>query len=63
MNENYLKVIELLGEAIINKDLKISVLEYENKKLEQKIKSIEEYVDYYANDCECVNRKIKEEIC
>ncbi len=56
MNENYLKVIELLGEAIINKDLKISVLEYENKKLEQKIKSIEEFADYYGNDCECVNK-------
>ncbi len=57
MSENYLKVIELLGEAIINKDLKISVLEYENKKLEQKIKSIEEYVDYYGKSCECVNKK------
>ena len=55
MNENYLKVIELLGEAIINKDLKISVLEYENKKLEQTIKSIEEYANYYENSCECVN--------
>lgn len=54
MSENYLKVIELLGEAIINKDLKISVLEYENKKLEQTIKSMEEY---YKSLCECVNNK------
>ena len=52
MTENYLKVIEVLGEAIINNELKLSVLEYENKSLKEKIKSIEEYCDFYNNKCE-----------
>ena len=52
MNKGYLSVIETLGNAIISKDLEISVLQYENEKLENKIKSIEEY---YKNLCESVN--------
>ena len=52
MTENYLKVIEVLGEAIINNELKLSVLEYENKSLKEKIKSIKEYCDFYNNKCE-----------
>lgn len=52
MTENYLKVIEVLGAAIINNELKLSVLEYENKGLKEKIKSIEEYCDFYNNKCE-----------
>lgn len=57
MNKGYLSVIETLGNAIISKDLEISVLQYENEKLENKIKSIEEYCNYYKNNCECVNKK------
>ncbi len=56
MSENYLKVIELLGNAIINNELKISVLEYENKNLKEKIASIEEYINYYEKDCEVMNK-------
>ena len=52
MNKGYLAVIETLGNAIISKDLEISVLQYENEKLENKIKSIE---NYYQNLCEKVN--------
>lgn len=52
MNKGYLSVIETLGNAIISKDLEISVLQYENEKLSNKIKSIE---DYYQNLCESVN--------
>ena len=55
MNEKYYKVIEALGEIIISKDLDISVLKYENENLKEKIKSIEEYIDYYSNNCEKVN--------
>ena len=54
MNKGYLSVIETLGNAIISKDLEISVLQYENEKLQNKIKSIE---DYYKNLCESVNKE------
>jgi hypothetical protein len=54
MNKGYLSVIETLGNAIISKDLEISLLKYENEKLSNKIKSIE---DYYQNLCESVNNK------
>lgn len=56
MTNSYLKVIEVLGEAIINKDLSISVLEYENKSLKEKIKTIEEYLEFYDKSCEDVNK-------
>ena len=56
MNKGYLSVIETLGNAIISKDLEISVLKYENEKLENKIKSIEEYCNFYSDDCEIVNK-------
>lgn len=52
MNEKYLKVIETLGNAIISKDIDIDLLKYENKKLKEKIKSIEEYCEFYNNKCE-----------
>lgn len=55
MTENYLKVIEVLGEAIINKELKMSVLEYEINNLKGKIKAIEDYCDFYDKDCEEVS--------
>ena len=42
MPENYLKIIEVLGSAIISKDLEISVLKYENENLKEKIKIMEE---------------------
>lgn len=42
MSENYLKVIEVLGSAIISKDLEISILKYENENLKEKIKTLEE---------------------
>ena len=59
MNKGYLTVIEELGNVIISKDLEISLLKYENEKLENKIKSIEEYVDFYKNSCEIVNEEEK----
>ena len=51
MNKGYLSVIETLGNAIISKDLEISVLKYENEKLEAKIKSIEEHISSYESIC------------
>lgn len=55
MSEKYLKVIEILGQAIINNELKTSVLEYENKNLKEKIKAIEDKLNSYGKDCERVN--------
>lgn len=55
MSDKYLKVIEILGEAIMNNELKISVLEYENKNLKEKIKAIENKLNSYRKDCEEVN--------
>ena len=51
MENKYLKVIEALGEVIIKRELDIDLLKYENKKLKETIKSIENF----ANDCETVN--------
>lgn len=56
MTENYLKVIEVLGAAIINNELNLSVLKYENKNLKEKLKSIEECVSFYEKDCEDCNK-------
>ncbi len=61
MSDKYLKVIEVLGEAIINNELKSSVLEYENKRLKEKLESIEAFLDYYGEDCEIVNKEGKNE--
>lgn len=55
MNKGYLAVIEALGNVVISKDTEISLLKYEIEKLENKIKSIEEYVNFYEKECENVN--------
>lgn len=47
MNEKHYKVIEALGEVIISKELDISVLKYENEQLKEKLKSIEQYINFY----------------
>lgn len=52
MENKYLKVIEALGEVIIKKDLDIELLKYENEKLQEAIKSIENF----ANNCESVSK-------
>ena len=48
MKDEYLKIIEVLGEAIIKKDLDIDLLKFENERLKETIKSIENF----ANNCE-----------
>lgn len=53
MDKGYLAVIETLGNAIISKDLELSVLKYENESLKAKLESIE---NYYQNLCESVNK-------
>lgn len=50
MSEKYLKVIEVLTETIMNNELKLSVLEYENKILKDKIKSYED--KHFGVECE-----------
>lgn len=49
MENKYLKVIEALGEVIINKDLDISVLKYENEVLKSKLEAIDNYIDNASN--------------
>ena len=58
MNDKYLKIIETLGEVIINKDLSNSVLKYENEQLKAKLEAVEQYVNYYEIDCEKLNKKM-----
>lgn len=52
MNNNYMKVIEALGEVITSKELDISVLKYENERLKEKLEAIEKHVNCYATSCE-----------
>ena len=56
MEKGYLKVIEELGNIIISKNTEISLLNYELKKLEDKIQSVEERLDFYKKSCEYVNK-------
>jgi chaperonin cofactor prefoldin len=53
MKKGYLAVIETLGNALISKDTEISLLKYDIERLENKIKSIE---NYCQNLCEKVNK-------
>lgn len=53
MEKGYLAAIEVLGNALISKDTEISLLKYDIERLENKIKSIE---NYYNNLCEEVNK-------
>lgn len=46
--ENIIAVIEKLGEIIIHNKNDISYLEYENKKLKDKIEKVEQYIEYYT---------------
>lgn len=46
-NERYMKVIESIGELLIQKDKTIKMSEYEIKALKKKIERIEQYIDYY----------------
>ena len=57
MSDKYLKVVEVLGEAIINNELKLSVLEYENKRLKEKLESIEAYLNFYSENCENLSKE------
>lgn len=41
MNEKYLKILELLAEQIIAKEVDNSMLKYENTKLKEKIEKLE----------------------
>lgn len=47
-NEKYMKVIESIGELLIEKDRKLSISEYEIKSLNKKLERIEQYLDYYT---------------
>lgn len=53
MEKGYLKAIEVLGDSLISKDTEISLLKYDIERLEDKIKSIE---NYCQNLCEKVNK-------
>lgn len=46
-NDYLVKAFQSLGQIIDYKDTEISLLQYEKKKLEEKIKSIEEHINSY----------------
>lgn len=46
--EKYLKVIEALGELLLEKDKTIKLNTYEIEALKKKISNIEQYIDYYS---------------
>lgn len=56
MEKGYLAVIEALGNTLISKDTEISLLKYEVKKLESKIESIEQHINFFENSCEIGNK-------
>lgn len=45
--EKHMKVIEALGELLLNKDQTIKMNTYEIEALKKKIERIEQYIDYY----------------
>ena len=45
--KKHLRVIEELGQILINKDRQIKLNEYEIKALKKKIESIEKYIELY----------------
>lgn len=51
-NDKYLKVIEGIGELLLEKDKKIRISEYEIKALKKKIERIEQYISYYEQPME-----------
>lgn len=46
-NDKYMRVIEGLGELLLNKDETIQFNEYEIKSLKNKIEQIEQYIEFY----------------
>lgn len=44
MNNNYMKVIDLLGEIVTSRELDISILKYENERLKKRIEELEEKI-------------------
>lgn len=49
-SNNYMAVIEALGEMIMNKDFVIANYEDEIKALKHKIESIEQHIDFYLEN-------------
>lgn len=48
--EKYLKVIEALGELLLNKDETIKFQKYEIEALKKKVEQIEQYINYYSEE-------------
>ena len=46
-NDKYLKVIECLGEVLLNNDMTIQISEYETKALKKKIEQLEQFIARY----------------
>ncbi len=45
--EKYLKIIEALGELLLEKDKKIKFNAIEIEALKKKVERVEQYIDYY----------------
>lgn len=52
VNDKYMKVIESIGELLMEKDKTIKFNEYEIKSLKKKLERIEQYMDYYVQPTE-----------
>ena len=48
--EKYMRVIEAIGELLFKKDNQIQLNEFEIKSLKKKIETIEQYINFYAED-------------
>lgn len=48
MNKGLLKVLEVLGNEIVNLELDIEIRDYEIKSLKEKIKNIEDHINDYC---------------
>lgn len=48
--EKHIKVIECLGELLLNKDEKIKFNQYEIDALKKKIERIEQYIEFYQQE-------------
>lgn len=61
-DKKYLKVLEGLGELLLNRDDKIQFNEFEIKSLKKKIEAIEKHLDFYINPTETTNEDYKKMI-
>ncbi len=55
--EKHMKIIECLGELLLNKDKKIKFNQYEIDALKKKIERIEQYIEFYQQPTEDITEE------